>query len=122
MKRLATIFLVVLVVSGCAGTGITDKIRDDSQYMCNLYENLREPVVVARAAAVERWNEFTPEQQAALKDIDERLKDLDRAGKVACAVANAEPVRKVDWDWVKSVLFDALKFIVELQRAGVISE
>lgn len=121
-KMVGVAILTAILVSGCTTVGrITDDMRNEAVGMCQLYNEMKVPVTVARDAAVEHWDQFTPRQKEALLDIDKRLQDLDRAGKLACLVANSETSRaRLDWDWVKAVLFDTLRLVVELQQNGTI--
>ena len=114
-----SLILTAVLVSGCASSGVTSEVLEQADELCGIYRELREPIVIARDGAIDYWDHFTPEQQKALKDIDAKLADLDKYGKLACAVAEGTG-QSVDWNAVKATMWDAIKLVVDLQAKGVI--
>jgi biopolymer transport protein ExbD len=128
------LLVVLVVLAGCAGSmvkPIPASIPATVQVTCRLYEQVRPQVVELRTYAIANWEKIPPDVQGLLKELNQVLPELDKAGQVVCAadrlialgrvdeINGALAKKGVDWDHVLSVVVRTAGTAAEMKARGL---
>lgn len=108
----ALLLLCSLLSVSCASS-TPPAIRQVAKAGCDLGNEIRPSIVLARDTIIEKWDAtlpngepvFTEAQKSAFKKVGNKLPDLDAARGIACAVADGHTsASRVDWSGAVSLI------------------